>query len=448
MLQFIALLLYLVYSISYYNPQLNNNFIKMKYLRKVKFSENIYSPDYSTTLIHGFLKKDKFNLLKFSEEYRSKVVEREIKNSKQWNKYIEPSVKDWMYNTMELINKNSKNSKSQIKDQEIDGYIYFEKMINKIKVLYRKNKSTNKEEKIFSIESLKIDKKFHDTSNFKLLRVKNDTISFIIEIDNNEMTISGIYDIKNKTFNSGLFMNVSNIEFSDNNSIFILKNDENFRPFEIIKYDFVNEKEMKVFNSSNSNEYLEMSKSCENDFLFINSVTKDDSEVFFIDLKTQLDGIKINTLFKRMKKTKYFVDYFDGHFYILSNLNRNITYNLNENSVGNDEYSKNSYSIKPEKFYSKYKLYKLELDLFKRNSNNTNQLIFNNLKLLIEPQDYEYLEEMHLIKDHVILFGKLNLVPSIIIYQIKDEKLSIFSVEGLLGSINSGMIEVRLFYDN
>lgn len=434
----------------------------MKYLRKVKFSDKIYSPDFSTTFLHGFLKKDKFNLLKFSEEYQNKVIEREKLNFKKWSKYIEPTAKEWMHKTMEIINKNGKQTNNDLNSQEIENFIYYEKSNGRIKSMYRKNKISNKEEELFSIDKLNIDKKFVEGSTFKLLRVKNDILTFIIDIDNNEMTIGGVFDMKHKIMLNDSFTNLSSIEFSKNSdSMFILKNDENFRPCEVVEYDYNLNKETQIYKSINNNEYVEISTSCNKDFLFINSVTKDDSEIHFIDLNNSNSSIDSNNsnkqrtnsnfnlntnvkkLFSRKSKTKYFVDFWEGNFFIMSNLNIKADSPINESYEIDSNIEKSI--IKPEKYFSKYKLYKLPLSEVSKldfsNVDSTKRII-EKLNLIIEPQEYEYFEEMHVVKNHVILFAKLNLIPSVLVYDIKSEKLNVFSVEGLLGSINSGTVDV------
>ena len=137
-----------------------------------------------------------------------------------------------------------------------------------------------------------------------------------MDLENNEKYSSGIYDIKEKKYYPKVFKNTSTIEFTNNPNIFIyLVSDEKNRPYKILQHTVGSDKDdIVLFEEKQEHIFLETNPTKDNNYLVINSLTKDDSEIFLINLSLNENDhlqTQIQSLLKRQKDVKYFIEHFN-----------------------------------------------------------------------------------------------------------------------------------------
>jgi len=147
----------------------------------------------------------------------------------------------------------------------------------------------------------------------------------VLDLENNEKYTAGIYNIKDKKYYQKQFKNVSSIEFTNNpNVLLYLLNDDMNRPYKLLQHTVGSDKDDTViFEEKNDHMFLESTPTKDNSFLIINSLTKDDSEIYLINLKSNIannidnnndnNEFKpiIQTLFERKAGVKYFIEHFN-----------------------------------------------------------------------------------------------------------------------------------------
>ena len=214
----------------------------------------------------------------------------------------------------------------------IGDFIYFEETTQEgYDILYRKNSKTNKKETVLDIKNIPFLIDINKTV-LKSLRIcpNQKKVSFIVDLENKERYTGGIYDIENKEFYKCKFENVNCVEFTTfDNYYIIIENDDKNRPSKI-KGVYLNcsnaekgtekienkkiKNEILLLEEKDHNIFLETAPSKDNKFLIINSMTKNDTAIFTLNLN-ELEAMPIEIL-KRSKGIKYFTDHANVIFLI------------------------------------------------------------------------------------------------------------------------------------
>lgn len=402
--------------------------------------EGSFSSDLTTSVFHGHLRKDLLNILQTSEKDVTRIVKREKEYFKKWMNFIEIKSREWL---IDVNNVNDKfESKIKSDNEDIDGqtigeYTYFSKSIKGRYIMFRKkiNDKSSKEELVFDVAKVPFIKDIKVTS-LKSIRVSDDNnfIAFIVEIDNNETTIGGIYNISEKYFLEKTFPNINFLDFSfEEDTLIVVYNDVNIRPSLLLEYNLKTKKELKIISSKDNLEHLEIIKSQNNKF-FINFVSKNHSTIYLYDYINK----KTTLLLPKIPNVKYFIEYSkSGGYFIMSNLNKNKakTYILSKGS--NEEKLEDSLFMSD---YEQYKIFYVDEKLASSAKDSID--LINNLSIVVSPSKTQFFEQMEMFENHLVIYCKNLIKPQILVYDIKEKKLSEFSVFDQVGEISSGFIKV------
>jgi len=279
----------------------------------------------TSTKLHNHYRYDGLNEIKYNNYLQKEIVKRENEIFKNWKKLLNHYLHDWE----KAVNMFSITEKADI-GEIIGEYVYFEETTSEgYDILYRKSLKTNKKETVLDIKRIPFLKDINKTV-LKSLRISPNQkkVSFIVDLENKERYTGGIYDIENKDFYKCKFENVNCIEFTKyENYYIIVENDDKNRPAKIkgIYLSLVNineekgkydndhnyqsnfENEVLLLEEKDQNIFLETSPSKDNKFLIINSLTKNDSAIYTLNLD-ELEARPIEIL-KRSKGIKYFTDH-------------------------------------------------------------------------------------------------------------------------------------------
>jgi oligopeptidase B len=362
-----------------------------------KTSQKIIGDNY--TLLHGIYRYDGYNSIKNNKFEREEIIKRESIILKNWKTMFQFYYKQWESECF---------SKSLLPFEEIGekfgNYTYYNKMAEEgYEIL--KRKAENIDEVVLDLKKIPFIKDINNT-NLKGMRISKSHkyISFVVDLDNNEKYSGGIYDIYSNKFYWRRFENASMIEFSqDEASLIYVENNELNRPCRIRKHfldwenvtkktflkNFSSSNDQILFEEKDSDIYIETSPTKDHNFLIINCLTKDDSEVSIMDLKSP---DKITKILNRKKGIKYFIEHVGNTFYILSN--------LIVESKEMPEMKKNE----------NFKLFTIKDDQLK--------YINKNLKLLVFPEKEEFFEDIDVFENYVAIYYKKDLQPYLLIHDV------------------------------
>lgn len=416
----------------------------LKYYSITNFKK-LEKKKYSTTILHGHKRIDKLDIVQNNKLEQSRIIEREKSNYSNWKSLINSTKKEWeveLYNRQVDIKSNENNS---YEGEVLGNYIYYNKShpYKDYEIFYRKRKlSSNfkeqkeEEEIVFDIGSVPFLRNVKRAS-MKSIKVSNDDefVAFLIDINNDERTIAGIYNISKKYYYPIILNDVFGLEFGNNsNELFCLKYDTlDLRPNNVTYYklDYTKIKnninldyniyesnnqcdlivyKKELFKTENKDELLELSKCKSNEYLIINSMCKNNSEISSICLKS----LTVIKLLERKENVLYFVDYSDGYYYILSNIDA---------LKDEDNFCLNS----------DIKLYSIKA------KDTKNKININSLKLILIPDENEYFEDMQVFKHDIVIYSKKNLIPTITVYNIATKKTYKYNINNKLGEITPGI---------
>ena len=293
------------------NIIINISFKKNFSLKKPIINEN-------NTFLHDHYRHDGFNQIKTSKYFQKEIVTRENQTYKNWKKSLNQYFNEWE-KTVNLYSLKDKKDFGEI----IGEYEYFEETTPEgYDILYRKNKQ-NKKQVVLDIKQIPflIDINKTVLKGMRLCPLLN-RVSFIVDLENNEKYFGGIYDIEKKSFYKCKFENVNCIEFTKFENYFvILQNDMKNRPC-LLKGVYLSEnkeienQEIILFEEINDNIFLETSPSKDNKFLIINSMTKNDTSIYTLNL-SELET-KPKQILERSKGLKYFTDHANVNSFLIN----------------------------------------------------------------------------------------------------------------------------------
>jgi protease II len=257
------------------------------------------------TKLHGVYRHDGLNKIKLDEVEQKKIIDRENAIFKKWKTYLNQYYREWE----EAV--YSRSMVLQPDEGEVYAdYVYYNKTTSEGYELLMRRDKTGKNQVVLDLKTIPFLKDINNTV-LKTMRINKDhtLISFVVDLENNERFFGGIYDINNKKYFKERYVNVSFIEFTNNEEILYVKNNKLNRPYCLMKHrlgdNFTND--TCIHQEDNDSVYIETNPTKDNKYLIINSLTKNDSSIMLIDLSMK-ELIPI-PLFERKEGVKYFIDH-------------------------------------------------------------------------------------------------------------------------------------------
>jgi oligopeptidase B len=193
----------------------------------------------------------------------------------------------------------------------------------------------------------------------------------------------------------------------DDTSLYYLRFDDTHRPFQVYKHILSPspsstenlQQDQLLFQEDDELFWVSIDKSQDEKFLFIDSSSKETSEVHFIDLfnnrttTTNLDVV--SCVSKRRTKVLYSVEHYKGSFLIATNVGG--TTNMRFMVAPTLEFSEDSW-----------------VDVTRTNSSSDSDLLFTG-------GTEKCLEAIHVFESHVVLSGREDGMPSLWVAQFEDD---------------------------
>lgn len=110
----------------------------------------------------------------------------------------------------------------------------------------------------------------------------------------------------------------------NNHSFYYIKYNSKIRPYQLYHYDFINKKNTMIYEEQNEEYSLSLSLSTDEQVIFLYSSTYEHDNVYQIDDNDILD------IFIHKIKNEYDIDHYQNKFYLLSNNNHKINFELYE----------------------------------------------------------------------------------------------------------------------
>ena len=444
------------------NIKLFNSF---NYINKKQHFYKLFNQNLTTTVLHGHKRVDKFDIIQKDESQQERIIKRERNIFSKWKKLINSTYKEWEAELhLRELDPNSEDNNTY-KGEEIGNYLYYNKLhpTKGYEIFYRKRlnnnsssnskkqnsslygQENNEEELVFDIGKVPYLKNMKKAS-LNSINISEDEsrAAFVIDLNNDEKTISGLYDIGKNLFLPIVFSNSSSIDFGNTSDELISLEYEGseIRPSKIVYYNIKNEiknlydskiknnlsiqemVESELYNrikqnskilflTNNKEEVVEMKKTKNNEYAIVNIVSKNDTETNLICLKS----LKVIQFIEKVKDVMFYVDYSDGVFYLISNINKPQVNKANT-------------------IYNEFNLYSIKEDDIKSNNNKMN---ISKLKLLLVPEENEFIEDMQVFKENIVLYSKHNMIPTVILYNIATKTTKRYNINNQSGVISPGV---------
>lgn len=142
-------------------------------------------------------------------------------------------------------------------------------------------------------------------------------------------------DLKYTLFMKSLFSNkikkLFNFQISndylfhpDNQSIYYIRHDKKLRKNKLYNYDLNTHKNVLIFEEKDNEYSLSLTLSTDEKYIFLYSSKYEIDKIFLIN------NLTIKTIFSQKKKTEYKIDHFNNKYYLLTNKDKKINYELYE----------------------------------------------------------------------------------------------------------------------
>lgn len=120
-------------------------------------------------------------------------------------------------------------------------------------------------------------------------------VGFTIDIGNNEKLTGGVKDMKTgRVLRNVILPNISQLDFAnDGQHLFFVQTDDQNRPNSVKRINLESGKQEVLFMDDDPTHYVDINMSKDKQFLFINSGTKEDSEVWVVDNRKDLPDIDV-----------------------------------------------------------------------------------------------------------------------------------------------------------
>lgn len=274
------------------------------------------------------------------------------------------------------------NERKDIRTRELpeqyDNYSYFSKFSklenNDYEIIFRTHLESNKEELVLDLKEIPfVTRKFRKTAKIAKISISDDHrfVAFVLDLENNEKFTMGIKDTKIKEFLPIRVKNCCNVAFNaDNSGIYYVKYDEKMRSNQVFMRDFSLkqplEEDILIYEEKNEQFYVDIAKSKDKKYLFINSASKQISEIFALSRHEKITKSK-EKLFKlvsREKQARAYAVHAEDKFYLLTDMEGVFDFKIMELT---DEDLKNP-NFKFKDYYLPKQGERLkEIDLFKNN---------------------------------------------------------------------------------
>lgn len=129
------------------------------------------------------------------------------------------------------------------------------------------------------------------------MSIDHSLVAFTVDIGNTERLTAGVKDMKTgKILPDIKLQNVNSIEFSaDNKHLYFVETDAvHNRPYIVKRINLESGETQALFIDDDPTHYVDLTLSKDKQFLFINSGTKEDSEVWVVDNRWSEDNQEVD----------------------------------------------------------------------------------------------------------------------------------------------------------
>jgi oligopeptidase B len=267
--------------------------------------------------------------------------------------------------------------KGRIKEDDITaperkgGYLYYYKTSKgkQYKTYYRRKESEEDEELLLDENVLAKGKDFFKLGFFKISPNQN-YLAYAVDTKGSEE-----FSIYIKNLDNGLVsnMNITNATYSfewgsDNKTFYYTVLSKIKQPYKVLKHTLQDKDhpDEEMYEEKDEKYYLEMTKSSDEEYIFINVSSKTTSEIHYLHVNDHKG--KFSLFQERTKDLEYYVDHGTDAFFIRTNLNSSTNFKLMKASKGatTKENWREVIPHRPDIMLSSFKLYKNYLVLFER----------------------------------------------------------------------------------
>lgn len=151
-------------------------------------------------------------------------------------------------------------------------------------------------------------------------------VAFTVDIGNTERLTGGVKDMRTGTVLANVkLQNVSCVEFAnDGQHLYFVESDKvHNRPYTVKRINLESGEVQALFIDDDPTHYVDITLSKDKQFLFINSGTKEDSEVWVVDNRWSPDNLNVDIqpklLIKRQQEVRVHVEHVRDFFLRISN---------------------------------------------------------------------------------------------------------------------------------
>ena len=372
---------------------------------------------------HGEKFSDPYHWLK--EKSNPEVIQYLNSENDYYNQHLSKfeKIKEQMYQQMiSRIKEDDETAPYQM--NEFWYYSKTEKGLSYDKYFRKPTLDSQKSELLLDVNELAKDQKYMSVSifevspNAKMLAYSFDNTGF----RNYHLVIK---DLESQKIIHDLGV-VNSFEWGDDQTVYYTIENESKRPYQVYKYNLSTKVKEKIYEDLDGGFWVWVSKSMDDQYLWVVSASAETTEYHMLNLK-KTEPLK---LFKaRAEKLEYYLEHFEGEFYIRTNLNAP-NFKIMKSKDGDLKNWKDVVPYNPEVKIEDITSFKNFLTVSKK-INGLNQLSVYDHKTLAEKkitfQDKVYLASFHINKMYetqTLRYSYSSPIqpPSVFEYSVANEK--------------------------
>ncbi|MBX2845243.1 MAG: S9 family peptidase [Saprospiraceae bacterium] len=216
-----------------------------------------------------------------------------------------------------------------------DGYYYYSRTETgqQYKIYCRKKGSLSADEEILlDGNALAADKAYFNIGDMAV-SPNNHLLAYSVDDDGSE-----IYTIFIKDLRTGKLLEttIPNVYYglvwaNDNTNLFYTKMDDTHRPYQLWRHEIGQADDVLVFEEMDETFFLEVEKTKDDAYVFIQLVSKITSEVHFLDAHQPKGEFQV--VQPRIRGLEYDVEHYKGQFYIITNADEATNFKLVKTAV-------------------------------------------------------------------------------------------------------------------
>jgi len=152
------------------------------------------------------------------------------------------------------------------------------------------------------------------------LNYDHSKVAFTVDIGNNERCTGGLKDMNTGKIDLDIKLkDISAIEFAKNDNLIFVELDDHNRPYNVKRKNLCTLEEQSLLVDDDPTHYIDISLSKDKEFIFINSATKEDSEIWVIDNREGNENFTPKLLLPRQKDVRIHIEHVRDFFMKISN---------------------------------------------------------------------------------------------------------------------------------